>query len=371
MSDTKETIRFGVVGLGHFAQVAVLPALHQLQDVKIAALVSGSAEKLATLGDRYDVPHRSGYEDLEALLASGELDAVYVATPNDRHAEHTIMTAQHGVHVLCEKPMAPSARECERMIEAAEENDIRLMIAYRLHFESGNLSSIDAIEQGRIGSPRLFNSVFTLQVRPENTRIQARAGAGPLYDIGTYCINAARYLFRGEPTEVIAQMASKGDDERFRFAEETVAATLRFSDERLANFVVSFGAYGTAEYKVVGTEGSLSLDCAYEYVDDIHLTVKTRDGATRRKFPQRDQIAAEVSYFADCVRSGADPEPSGYEGLADVRVIEAIRASAERGERVAIEPVSQSARPTLGQARRFPAHDKPDTVGVESGSLPG
>ncbi len=362
-------LRFGVVGLGHFAQVAVLPGIRKLDEAKVEALVSGDAEKLAVLGERYDVPLRCNYADYDGLLRSGSIDAVYIATPNDTHAEYCIRAAEHGIHVLCEKPMAPTSRECEAMIAAAQANDVRLMIAYRLHFEPANLTAVEALEKKQIGEPRLFNSVFTLPVRPDNTRVQNRAGAGPLYDIGVYCINAARYLFRAEPISLIALTGSNRADERFRYSDETIAVTMLFPGDRLANFAVSFGTASTARYEVLGPEGILTADWAYEYVEDIELTIKTRDHTAHQTFHKRDQIAAEIRYFAECVQNGSDPEPSGYEGLADVRIIEAIQESTKTGRRVELVPVPRAARPSLGQAISVPPHGKPPTVGVESGSL--
>ncbi len=368
---TPTPVRFAVVGLGHFAQVAVLPGIQRLEEARVVALVSGDAEKLAVLGTRYDVPLRSSYDDYDGLLQSGAIDAVYIATPNDTHATYAIRAAEHGIHVLCEKPMAPTSGECEAMVDAAEANDVRLMIAYRLHFEPANLTAVEALQKKQIGEPRLFNSVFTLQVRPENTRVQNRAGAGPLYDIGTYCINAARYLFRAEPTSLIALSGSNPSDERFRFSEEAIAATMLFPGERLANFAVSFGTASTARYEVLGTDGVLRADSAYEYVEDIELVIETSGQTTRQTFHKRDQIAAEIRYFARCVRDGVDPEPSGYEGLADVRIIEAIQRSAATGRRVEPVPTRRDVRPSIDQAATVPPHPKPRTVGVRSGSLPG
>ncbi len=362
-------LRFGVVGLGHFAQVAVLPGIQKLDEAKVAALVSGDAEKLAVLGARYDVPRRCNYDDYDDLLKSGAIDAVYIATPNDTHAEYCIRAAERGIHVLCEKPMAPTSSECEAMITAAQTNDVRLMIAYRLHFEPANLTAVEALEKKQIGEPRLFNSVFTLPVRPENTRVQNRAGAGPLYDIGVYCINAARYLFQAEPISLIALTGSNRADERFKYSEETIAVTMLFPGGRLANFAVSFGTASAARYEVLGPEGILTADWAYEYVEDIELTIKTRDQTAHQTFHKRDQIAAEIRYFADCVQSGSDPEPSGYEGLADVRIIEAIQQSTQTGRRVELVPTPRAVRPSLDQVVSVPPHGKPRTIGVESGSL--
>src|SRR4051812_47566842 len=109
-------LRIAVIGLGHFAQSAVLPAIAQLLDVELVALVSGSAHKLEELGERYGVRYRVHYDDLDRLLSDDQVDAVYIAVPNDLHAHMTMIAARHGVHVICEKPMAPTEAECTQMI---------------------------------------------------------------------------------------------------------------------------------------------------------------------------------------------------------------------------------------------------------------
>jgi glucose-fructose oxidoreductase len=365
MTRSSSRIRIAVVGLGHFAQAAVLPAIEQLPDVELAALVSGSRHKLDELGRRYSVRSLCAYDQLDDLLASGKVDAVYIAVPNDLHAELTVVAARRGVHVLCEKPMAPTEAECMQMIRACEHRRVKLMIAYRLHFEAANLVAIEIARGGEIGEPRLFSSVFSMQVRGGNVRTQPRRGAGPLYDIGTYCLNAARYLFRTEPTEVFA-MKLAGRDPRFAAVDEAFAVTLRFPLERVAQFTCSFGAHDRAHYQVVGTDGFLTLDNAYEYAaDEMILQVVGKHGDKRRTFPKRDQIAAEIEYFARCIREDHDPEPSGWEGLADVRILQAIQASARFGRAVPIDPVPRPRRPDLGQEIRIPAHEMPLLVDVE------
>jgi len=353
-----------VVGQGHFAQAAVLPAIEQLEGVELTALVSGSEHKLAELGDRYGVSTRCDYAQLDELLASGKVDAVYIAVPNDLHAELTLVAARHGVHVMCEKPMAPTEAECMQMIRACERHHAKLMIAYRLHFESANLIAVEIARGGEIGDPRLFSSVFSIQVRPGNIRTQPRRGSGPLYDIGIYCINAARYLFRAEPLEVSAMKLSGGDP-RFTAIDEAFAVTMRFPAERVAQFVCSFGARDRASYQVVGTDGHLTLENAYEYATDMTLVVDGTSGMKSRTFPRQDQIAAEIEYFARCIRDDVDPEPSGWEGLADVRIIQACQASARFGRSVPIEPILRPCRPDLGQEIRIPAHELPPLVDVE------
>jgi len=184
---------------------------------------SGDPEKARELSAQYNVP-AFPYEEYDDLLRSGKVDAVYVAVPNALHREYTERAAKVGVHVLCEKPMADTAKDCKAMIKACHKNDVKLMVAYRLHFEEGNLRAIEALESGKIGEPRVFDSVFTQQVEGGNTRLDEDLGGSPLLDIGIYCINAARYLFRAEPTEVMAFAASR-DQERFREVPVYVVST--------------------------------------------------------------------------------------------------------------------------------------------------
>ena len=364
MGRSSSNIRIAAVGLGHFAQAAVLPAIAQLPDVELVALVSGSRHKLDALGEHYGVRALCGYDRLDQLLASGAVDAVYIAVPNDLHAELTLVAARHGVHVMCEKPMAPTEAECMQMIRTCELRHVKLMIGYRLHFECANLVAVELARGGEIGEPRLFSSVFSMQVRGGNVRTLPRRGAGPLYDIGIYCLNAARYLFRAEPVEVGA-MKLAGRDPRFAAVDEAFAVTLRFPQDRVAQFTCSFGAHDRAHYQVIGTEGFLTLDNAYEYATEMTLHVEGKQGTNTRTFTRSDQIAAEIAYFARCIRDDLDPEPGGWEGLADVRILQAIQAAARFGRVVPIEPIAGRQRPDLGQEIRIPAHELPSLVDVE------
>jgi predicted dehydrogenase len=363
-------IRYAVVGLGHIAQSAVLPAFaHAAENSELAALVSDDEEKLEKLGRKYRVRNRFTYDEYDACLASGEIDAVYIALPNHLHREYAERAAAAGIHVLCEKPMAVTEEDCESMIRAAERGGVKLMIAYRLHFDEANLKAVDLVQTGRIGEPRIFDSVFCMQVKEGDIRVGPRSkGGGTVYDIGIYCINAARYLFQDEPVEVTAQMANSGDP-RFRETEEMVAATLRFPGDRLATFTCSFGAADVATYHVVGTRGDLELNPAYEYAAEIRQRVTVNGRTRERTFPKRDQFAPELVSFSECVLNGAEPEPSGREGLADVRVIRAVYASAEAGGRaVRLAPFQKEIRPTLDQEVRRPPVRQPSLVNTEAPS---
>lgn len=368
MAKKNGKIRYAVVGLGGIAQMAVLPAFKHVENSQLTALVSGDPTKQKELAARYRVKNVYSYEQYDDCLSSGEVDAVYLALPNHMHADFTIAAARAGVHVLCEKPMAVTEDECKAMIAAARDAEVKLMIAYRLHFEEGNLEAIRIAQSGQIGDLRIFSSIFSQQVHAGNVRLRESAAGGTLEDMGIYCINAARYLFRDEPTEVFA-FSSRGTDPRFNEVDEMTAGVLRFPQDRLATFVCSFGADPVSNYTLVGTKGSLRVEPGYEYQTEIrhYLTIKER---TKEKvFPKRDQFAPELVYFSNCILKNKEPEPSGEEGLADVQVIRGLRKSGEFNAPVRLAPIVRMTRPTPGlEIERPPVKKPPKLVHARTAS---
>jgi predicted dehydrogenase len=364
----KRKVRYAVVGLGHIAQVAVLPAFRATGNSELVTLVSGDKAKQRKLAAKYRLKNVFHYDEYDDALRSG-IDAVYVAVPNHLHKEYTVRALNAGVHVLCEKPMAVTESECREMIQAAERNQRKLMIAYRLHFEEGNLEAISAAQKKRLGELRFFGSEFAQNVAEDNVRLTepTSRGGGPVYDMGVYCINAARYLFRDEPTKISALSASAAEA-RFDKTEEMVSAILRFPRERLATFTVSFGAHDVGQYTLVGTKGTLTADPAYEYAEGTAFTLKRGERVDKQKFSKRDQFAAELVYFSDCILKNKEPEPSGMEGLADVRIVEAIYRSIREQKAVELPSFPQKERPGPHQEIHRPAHGKPSTVRAKSPS---
>lgn len=368
-SNSKATrpVRFAVVGLGHIAQAAVLPAFrHARGFAELTALVSDTPAKLKKLGRRYGVRHLASYDDARDLFTSGEIDAVYIALPNSLHAAWTVRAAEAGLHVLCEKPLAVTVEDCERMIDACDRHGVELMTAYRLHFERCNLEVADLVRRKRIGEARWFDSQFSMQVKSGNIRIDADLGGGPEYDIGIYCINAARYVFAAEPTEIWATATNSGD-RRFREVPETVHVIMKFPGERIANLVCSFGAADTGRYQVVGTKGSIVCEPAYEYAEGLSYTLTVDGKSKKKKFAKSDQFAPELIHFAKCVRARRKVEPSGQEGLIDVAIIEAIHRSLASGRWEPLEVRGRTMRPSLKQELRRPAVPRePSLVQAES-----
>jgi predicted dehydrogenase len=347
----------------------VLPAFAEARGCELRALFSDDETKLRALKKKYGVDAALGYDQYDEYLRGGEVDAVYVTLPNDLHRDFVVRAARAGVHVLCEKPLGVDAADAERMVAACEDARVTLMTAYRLHFEAGTLEAIERVRRGDLGRPRFFASTFGLQVRGGNIRTKRERGGGPLLDLGIYCVNAARSLFRAEPLEVVAAAASRKGDRRFAEIDEQVAATLRFPDDRLAQFTCSFGTYDHSFLSVVGEKGRLSMAPAYDYAVPLSLEVEIEGRKPIRKtFAKRDQVAAELVAFARAVREGRKPEPSGEEGLADLRVLDAIQRAIESGRAEPVEGKGRGARlphPAEDQAIERPAHGMPDLVHAE------
>ena len=354
-------VRYAVIGAGWFGQAAILPAFKNAKsNSELAAIVSGDEQKRAELGKEYGVPTYP-YEQLEQLLASGEVDAVYIATPNSEHREPTLLAARHGVHVLCEKPLADTAAAAEEMTAECDRRGVLLMTAYRLHFEKAHTTAVETIRSGEIGNPRVFSSTFTQVVEEGNTRLDPAAGGHPLLDIGIYCINAARYLFRDEPVEVTG-FAVSGPDPKFSDLPESVGAVLRFPAGRVATFVCSFGAAKGSSLQVVGTKGDVRMDPAYSHSGPRKMWVTVGGEATEKKFKDVDQIGPEIVYFSDCVLTGKRPEPDGREGVIDLRVIEAVMDSVQKGRAIPVPPAPEKPRPDAGQQIEKPKVSEPGLV---------
>lgn len=365
-------IRYGIVGLGHIAQAAVLPAFrHAKKNSVIAALVSGDAKKRRKIADNYKIENVFSYDEYDSFLESGLIDAVYNCLPNHLHYEFSKRAMKKGIHVLCEKPLALTAKDCHDLIEASKKNNVKFMTAYRLHFDPANLKAIELCQRGRIGDLRYFNSNFSFMIQDRNNiRLKNEAGGGALWDIGVYCVNEARSIFKSEPLEVMCMTAS-GTNGKFDEVEECAGVVMKFSGNRIASFVCSFGAEAVGEFSVFGTKGQIHVENAYEYTTSRKITLKSEQGRKTFRFKKVDQFAPELLYFSDAILKDRKIEPSGYEGLADVAVIEALYKSAATGSSVQIDQkkeVKTKLRPSPKQKIQRPPVSEVSTVGVRSPS---
>lgn len=351
-------IRYAVVGAGWISQAGFMPGVRATGNSVLAALVTGDSTKAEQLGRRYGIERFYHYDAYLAALDSRGFDAIYLALPNDQHRRYAVPALERGIHVLLEKPMATSEEECRAINEAARRGRASLMIAYRLHFEPGTLEALRIAQSGALGRVALFSSTFTQPVDAGNHRAQNGFWSGPVPDMGTYPINAVRNLFRAEPVEV---MAWGTDTLGFGF-HDTVSVTLRFPEDRLAQFTVAYGLTDADEYRVVGEGGTLRVSPGYTLSDGLRHAL-TLDGSTvETAFRAVDQFAGQTAYFSDCILENRAPEPDGEEGLLDVRVLCAIERALATGRSQELSPAYRSKRPLGDQRSDFPPAAKPDLI---------
>lgn len=368
--DDGQKIRYAVVGLGDIAQEAMLPGIKHTGNSELTALVTGDPEKARELGKMYGVELTLPYEQFDQLLASDEIDAIYLATPNWLHADFAVRALRAGIHVLLEKPMEMSVEKCQEIIEAQRSSGAKLMVAYRLHFEPATLDTIKKIREGELGEIRFFSSAFSQLVNPSNHRAKNGEKAGPLYDMGPYPINAARYLFGDEPTEVVSAAGVEHADMQTPGMADTVAVVLRFPGDRLAQFTVSYAANGYNSFVVAGTKGSIELGMAYTYGQPKQQLLRIGEKTTMNSFAPTDQFGGEMKYFSDCILKNLEVEPDGEEGLADVRVMVGIEEAMRTGRAVTLPPFTRHARiNTDTQVQKLGTVTPPPRVNATSPSV--
>lgn len=340
-----DRVGFATVGLGRLSLEQILPAFARSTLARPTALVSGSPDKRTTVARQYGIPEDRcfGYDDIERLRDIPDVQVVYVVTPNALHRRHVEAAARAGKHVLCEKPMATSSVDAEAMIAACEAAGVRLMIAYRIHYEPHHRWVAEHARSGRwgrlIGMTAINTQTVNAVTGPDQWRHKAAlSGGGSLPDIGLYCLNTARMMAGEEPVEVFAWAYSPPGDTRFADVEATMSFTLRFASGLLVNAFTSYSARDDKHQRLDFERATIDMPRAYSYAGQrllIHENDETgEDLVSEVILPAVDQFAAELDHFAASVRDGAAPRTGGDEGLRDQRIMEALYESARTGRPV-------------------------------------
>jgi predicted dehydrogenase len=322
---------YAVIGLGRIAG-HFMPGARNTTNSQITALVSGHRDKADRIAAEYGIPSSSiyNYENFDEIAHNPAVDAVYVALPNSMHAEYTIRAAKAGKHVLCEKPMSTNVAHAEAMIAACKAANVKLMIAYRCHYEPTNLRAVKLIRDGALGQVQAIESSFGFNMGPNEWRTNKKlAGGGPLFDVGIYCLNACRYLTGEEPEHIAAFASTIDHDGRFSEVEENVSWTMKFPSGIVASCNTTYGAPMEGYYRVHGAKGWLEVDQAFVY-EGLRLRADFSGTQLDEPNPARDpsQFQAEAEHFSHCVQNNLEPQSPGEEGLRDMGYITQIYRSA-------------------------------------------
>lgn len=359
MFGRKEKVRYAVVAGGQISQQAFMPGIARTDNSELAALVTGDPVKAEELAGDYKIKAWS-YDEYDTLLRSGEIDAVYIATPNFLHTPYVLAALEAGVHVLLEKPAAASLEEAEQILAAQKRSAAKLMVAYRLHHEPGTVEMVTRAQAGDFGDLRAFSSVFAQNVAEENSRGHNGYWGGPVPDMGTYPLNAVRNLFGEEPLAVHA-VGTKTPGRAFNF-HDTVAVTLEFPGDRIGQFTVSYATAPAERFVLVGTKATVDASPCFMFgpKTGISYTETTADGSSKtHSFSPVEQFGNETQYFSDCILNDREPEADAEEGWLDMRVLAAVERALETGEKVTLEPVQRSRRIAPDQALKLKPAKEP------------
>jgi predicted dehydrogenase len=335
-SASQKPVGYAAVGLGTISDIfmrACADSQKTSQKAKITALVTGHPDtKGVKYSGLYGVPKTSiyTYETFDRILDNKDVDAVYIGLPNSMHCEYTIRAAQAGKHVLCEKPMAISSAECRQMIDACRKAKVKLMIAYRVHYDPTWIQATEIAKSGKIGQLQSFQGGFFGQQPAGAWRLNKKlGGGGALMDLGIYPLNAIRHITGEEPTEFTAVVATREHSVRFAEVEQSMEWTMKFPSGIVAACGCSYGQRGPSTLSINGEKGYLVMEQAFFY-DGLRLRGEVDgqqiDQPSTGKLPF--QFVFEADHFADCIRNNKEPESPGDEGLKDMLAIEAIYKAA-------------------------------------------
>jgi predicted dehydrogenase len=330
-------VGFAIVGLGKLSLGQIIPGFRNCRSARLAALVSGHADKANRIAAEQKLPAGSvhSYADFDRIAENPRIDAVYIVLPNFMHAEYAIRALKAGKHVLCEKPMATTVADAEAMVAAAKAANRKLMIAYRCHYEPLNLYGMRLLRRGALGKPRLVVTNMGRQSDPNDPSDAWRldmqkSGGGALADMGIYGINGARYLLNEEPMEICARAKTDRSDPRFRTVEDLITWEFRFPSGAVSTGSTSFDQSGTMAWEVYGQRGKMVADPGCFY-NGNRLEISGVAGEGRPNIQEIDQFAREMDWMAEVVRGRAPLVSPGEEGLQDMRLIEAILTSVKNG----------------------------------------
>jgi xylose dehydrogenase (NAD/NADP) len=332
-----EAVKWGVMGNANIARVCVIPAIQKSCNGNVHALATRSPARAQEVA----ADHQIGqvYGSYDALLADPAIDVIYIALPNHLHCPWTVKALKAGKHVLCEKPLACSAKEAMEMVSAAENSGRYLMEAfmYRFHPRSRRIKQL--LEEGRIGAPCLVRSAFCFRMREKdwtsekNTRLKPEMGGGALLDVGCYSVSVARWFLGAEPTQVQAQAVYHPGG-----VDVHMVGTLGFADTALATFEASFISALQQTYSIAGAEGVIELPhnafIPWENDAAFSLRGQDQDEGQQHVIPGADEYQLMVEHFADVVLGNANLMYPAADSIGNMRALEALAQAARTGETI-------------------------------------
>lgn len=332
MTLPRSKLGVALLGLGDYSLEWLGPALRETKRCFLSGVITGHTQKAKQWASAYDLNRRNlyNYEDFDLIANNEDIDIVYVVTPPALHAEFVIRAANAGKHVICEKPMATTVLDCDRMIEACEAARVRLSIGYRLRFDPNYIEMERLAHEDQLGPFTKIWGAFSVVLSEEGFRTSKDLGGGPLLDTGIYPIHVACMAARGNPTTVLAREQPKLNAALFRDVEETISFSMDFPGDVKCEATASFNK-NQNYFRMKGKQGWIHFEPAFS---SQGIMCETSRGPLN--FAPVNQQAALMDDFADCILTGRASSVPGELGRRDIRIITAIFESMHYGRRITI-----------------------------------
>lgn len=330
MNSELRKIRWGVLGYARIARVELIPAIRRAANAEFHALASRDEGKLAEARAQFPGLART-YRGYEELLRDPEVDAVYVPLPNALHCAWTIRAAEHGKHVLVEKPAGLNAAECRAMIDACRAHGVRLMEAFMYRYTARTRAVLEVIRSGVLGEIKQVHATFRfLLANPASIKLRPELGGGALYDVGCYPVNFVGLVVDamaggepgagGQPESVAVECVRAGG------IDTNFSALLKYPSGLLAAVHCGFNAHKRVAAELTGTLGVLEIpDTFFDPAGALTLTI----GEERREIPvaASDRYRHEVEDFSDAILQRRAPQFSLAETLRNAEVMDRLLAA--------------------------------------------
>jgi glucose-fructose oxidoreductase len=325
----KEKLGVALVGLGRYSNGLLAPGLQLTSHCELKGIVTGTPSKIPVWQEKYGIPDANvyNYENMHQIADNDDIDIVYIVLPSGLHAEYSIIGAEAGKHVWCEKPMALTVAECQGIINAANLNNVQLTIGYRMQHEPNTQKIIEFARSKKYGDIKEVKTGAGYRGRhaSDNWRAIAELGGGAMYDMGVYPLNAARYATQEEPIAVSGRQYSEREN-MYSEVDEFTDFTLWFPSGAVAHCETAFGK-STNYLDIEAEKGSYNLRPFQSYRG---VEGSTSDGITLAADPAHQQ-ARQMDNDALAIKEKNQPIVPGEEGLKDIAIIEAIQESSRKG----------------------------------------
>jgi len=332
-------LRWGILGTAHILK-RLLPAFAQARTADLHAIASRSPEKAQAAAQAAGIPTAHG--SYEALLDDPEIDAVYIPLPNTLHAEWTMKAAEHGKHVLCEKPLAPTAAEAQQVVAFCRTRGVHLMDGFMWPHHPRTLRLRQFLDSGGIGDIRRVAGAFTFRLEPlnlANIRLQANLGGGSLLDVGCYPVFGIRWAFGSEPVRVYASAVYQ------QGVDLSMNGLLWLADGRVGAFDCGFTLPYRGHLEIIGTQGVVRVSNMWLAPARATFEVWREHQTVEEVVVEgEDQIVRMLEDFGQAVLEGRPVSPPPEEAVKTLRVLDALGRSAREGKEVEVERESKESR---------------------------